>query len=101
MAELAPLIGQVIGVERAPITFQANGNKATLNIGQAVRAELTPVSESASQASMVAGAVCAHLPGSEARIGQATALNINEPNYGYGLDLQDQTGAVGRFRFEG
>ena len=42
VADIVKLIGEVVGVERAPITFKAEKGKGTLKIGQAVDAEMVP-----------------------------------------------------------
>src|SRR4051794_28903471 len=42
IADLAGLIGEVIAVERAPITFTVQGGKGILTIGDFVDAELAP-----------------------------------------------------------
>ncbi len=43
IADLAALIGEVVGVERVPITFTIQQGKGTLIIGQRVQAELVPL----------------------------------------------------------
>src|SRR5713226_6829784 len=40
IADLAALMGEVVGVERVPITFTVDKGKGTLIIGQRVKAEL-------------------------------------------------------------
>src|ERR687895_930131 len=42
IADLAGLIGEVIAVERAPITFTVEEGKGVLTIGEVVDAELAP-----------------------------------------------------------
>ena len=42
IADLAGLIGEVVGVERAPITFSVEGGNGRLTIGEIVHAEMTP-----------------------------------------------------------
>src|SRR4029453_10634656 len=42
IADLAGLIGEVVGVERAPITFSVEGGKGRLTIGTIVDAEMDP-----------------------------------------------------------
>ena len=45
VADVAALIGEVVGVERVPITFTVQQGKGTLIIGQRVQAELVPNGE--------------------------------------------------------
>ncbi len=45
VADLAQLFGEVVGVERAPITFDVDGGKGTLAIGQEVEADTAPLWE--------------------------------------------------------
>ena len=41
-AELAKLVGEVVGVERATIRFEVEGGRGTLSIGDVSHAELEP-----------------------------------------------------------
>ena len=42
VADLAQLVGEVMAVERLPMSFKVEGGKGTLSIGQAVEAEMAP-----------------------------------------------------------
>ena len=101
LADLAQLIGQVAGVERAPIDFQIQNGKGTLKVGQAVEAELAPSEEAAGHPATPHDYVCIALPGDRAEAGQARRYRIDAQNYGVNLNLEDQTVVHGGFRFEG
>lgn len=55
VADLAQLFGEVTGTERAPITFNANGGKGTLAIGQEIEAGTTPLWEAEGRAHTIHG----------------------------------------------
>jgi hypothetical protein len=42
IADMASLVGEVVGVERVPITAEIEGGKGTIKIGRAVEAEMEP-----------------------------------------------------------
>src|SRR5215203_3610368 len=50
VADLAQLFGEVIGTERAPITFSDNGGKGRLAIGQDIKADTAPLQEAEGRA---------------------------------------------------
>lgn len=41
LANVAPLIGEVVGVQSAPISFDKNGKKATVHVGDVLDLEVT------------------------------------------------------------
>jgi hypothetical protein len=102
VADLAQLIGEVAGVELAPIVFTVRGNKGTLKVGQAIEAKLMAPSHAATgHAATPHDDLCTTVPGSQTTLGEAEMYRVNTPNYGFNLDLQNQQIIQGRFRFEG
>jgi hypothetical protein len=101
VADLAQLIGEVAGVERAPIAFKIRAGKGTLKIGQTVNAKLAPSQTGTGHSTAPHDDVCTTIPGSQAFMGEATTYRVNAPTYGFDIDLQNHKVIQGRFRFEG
>jgi hypothetical protein len=102
IADVAQLMGEVAGIERAAIAFQVRDGKGSLTVGQAIDARLAAPSHGETvRAPVHHDDVCTTLPGSEAHMGEATMYRVNSPAYGLDLALQNYQVMQGRFRFEG
>jgi hypothetical protein len=101
VAEVARLIGDVAGVERAPIAFEIGDGRGSLRVGRTIEARLTAPPEGAGHGAAPHFDVCTTLPGSETRSGEAEAYRVDAPAHGVALDLRNHPVVQGRFRFEG
>ncbi len=105
VADFAQLIGEVVAVERAPITFTVEEGKGSLRIGSG----MTPVAE-ADMASYMGATekpttlqetVFSTIPGSPAYVSKATKYRRNSSDYGLrNVDLEGHNAIQGHFRFE-
>lgn len=98
VADLAQLIGEVVDVEQAPITFEVKEGKGTLEIGASIEAELAPF-QGATGSTTLHDAVFSTIPGSPAYVGKAPKYRANAPSLGMNIDLQDHNAVQGSFRF--
>ena len=64
VADLAGLIGEVVAVERVPITFTVDGGKGRLTIGSLVDAEMAPFMGATGNPTTLAETVFSTIPGS-------------------------------------
>lgn len=101
VADLAQLIGEVVGVERAPILFEVEGVKGTLKIGQVAEAQLEPFLGAGGQPTALHDTVFTTIPGSAAYVGKASSFRSNNPALGHNVNLQGHNAIQGSFRFEG
>ncbi|MFQ5961756.1 MAG: DUF1326 domain-containing protein, partial [Candidatus Methylomirabilales bacterium] len=101
VADLAQLIGEVAGVEQVPITFKVEGGRGTLQIGQAIQAEMAPLQGATGQSTTLQDTAFTTIPGSPAYVSKASAYRVNAPNYGFNINLQNHNAIQGSFRFEG
>jgi len=101
VADLAQLIGEVAGVEDAPITFTVQGGKGTLQIGQAIQAEMAPFQGATGQTTTLHDTAFTTIPGSPAYVSKASTYRVNIPNHGFNINLQNHNAIQGSFRFEG
>jgi len=100
IADLAQLIGEVVAVERVPITFTVEGGKGTYHIGSAVEAQLAPLLGADGKATTLHDSVFSTIPGSPAFVGRASEYRVNAPNLGFKFELQDHNAIQGNFHFD-
>ena len=102
LADLAQLMGEVIGVERAAIAFHVNKGKGSLRVGKVIDARLAPSSHGGTDHGGVPhDDVCTTLPGSETHTAEAATYRVDSPSYGFDIELENYTVLEGHFRFEG
>ena len=101
VADLAQLVGEVLAVERAPVTFEVEGVKGTLKIGSAIHAELEPFKGATGQSTALHDSVFTTIPGSPAYVGKASSYKVAVPDHGFEIDLEGHNAVQGSFRFEG
>jgi len=100
LADQAQLIGQVLAVERAPITFAVEKGKGTIKIGSVVEAEITPL-QGATGPTTLRDSIFSNIPGSPAYVGKAPRYRANVPSHGFNVDLKNHNAIQGHFRFVG
>jgi hypothetical protein len=98
VADLAGLIGEVVAVERVPITFTVEKGKGALKIGSAIEAELAPI-QGATGATTLHDSAFSSIPGSPAYVGKASKYRANASALGINVDLKDHNSVQGNFRF--
>src|SRR6478752_9712955 len=64
VADLAGLIGEVVAVERVPITFTVEGGKGRLTIGNVADADLIPFTGATGKTTVLSETVFSTIPGS-------------------------------------
>jgi len=97
VADLAQLVGEVVAVERQPVTFQVEGAAGRLAIGNAVEAELEPFTGATGQPTALHDTVFTTIPGSPAFAGKASTYKVTVPDYE--VDLTGHNAISGSFRF--
>jgi len=98
VADLAGLIGEVVAVERVPVTFTVKEGKGSLKLGSAVEAEMAPL-QGATGTTTIADSAFSSIPGSPAYVGKAPTYRANVPDLGISLDLSDHNSVQGNFHF--
>jgi hypothetical protein len=100
IADLVALIGEVVGVERVPITFQVDKGRGTLLIGQTVQAELVPFTGPTGEPTTLHESVFSTTPGSPAYVGRAEYYRSQIPALGHDVNLQNHNAIQGTFHFK-
>ena len=101
IADMAKLIGEVIGVERVPVKFEVEGVKGSLRIGKVIEADLQPFIGATGQPTTLHDSIFTTIPGSPAYVGKASKYKVNVPQHGFKIDLTDHNAVQGSFEFKG
>ena len=99
LADIAKMIKEVTGVERAPITFNLTSDSGKLVIGKAVDAGMKPIKGATGEYTSLRDAVFSTIPGAPALVGKSTHYRVNTPEFQE--DLEGHSAVWGAFRFEG
>jgi hypothetical protein len=100
LQELADLLGELIGVERAPIVLRREGRLTTLTIDRRILVEGT-TSEGPSGSVMTLGdGQLSDVLGSPAAVGESAHFRIGLAAQGIDLDLAGRSTMSGRFSYE-
>jgi hypothetical protein len=100
IADLAGLIGEVVAVERSPISFTVDGGKGHLTIGKLVEAEMAPFIGATGNPTTLAETVFSTIPGSPVFAAKASQFTKDGSPHGIpSVDLQGHNALQGHFRF--
>jgi hypothetical protein len=100
LAELSPLIGQVVGVYDVPIDFNVVEGKGTLRIGEAVSAEMQPYTDAQGRPTKLVDTIFSTIPGSPAFVGKAQNFRVNLPKHDMAWEFNGRNAVLGNFKFE-
>jgi hypothetical protein len=101
IADLAALVGEVVAVERVPVTFEVEEGKGRLRLGSAVTADLEPLQGATGKSTTLHDSVFTSIPGSPAYVGKAPVYKATSTALGLDIDLQNHNAVQGSFLFEG
>jgi hypothetical protein len=101
LADLAKLIGEMVGVYDAPIQFDMAEGKGTIRVGDAVSAEMAPYADSQGRPTKLVDSIFSTIPGSPAYVGKATSHRVNIPQHKMTWEFTGLNAVLGNFRLEG
>jgi hypothetical protein len=101
VAELAKLIGEVVSVERAPVTFAVNEGKGTLKISNVGGADLEPYLGPDGSVTTLANTIFSTVPGAPVFVGKATKYVSKNPALGHDFELTGHNALQSTFVFDG
>ena len=99
VADLAQLVGEVIGMERVPVTFEVEGVKGTMKYGELASAVLEPFKGATGESTALHDTVFTTIPGSPAYVGKSEHYTVDMEKYGFQIDLRGHNAVQGSFRF--
>jgi len=100
IADLAGLVGEVVSVEKAPIRFDVQGGKGTLQIGTAGYAELEPYRNASGATTTLADTVFSTVPGAPVFVGKSPRYRSRNEKLGIDVDLSGHNALQSTFVFD-
>jgi len=101
VADLAKLVGEVVSVERAPITFEVRKGRGTLRVGDVSYAELEPYKGADGSTTTLSNTIFSTVPGAPVFVGKATRYRSKHAALGHDLDLSGHNALQSAFVFDG
>jgi hypothetical protein len=101
IADFAKLIGEVVSVERVPITFDVHQSRGTLKIGEVSYAELEPYKGADGSATTLSNTIFSTVPGAPVFVGKAAQYRSRHPGLGHDLNLTGHNALQSVFVFDG
>jgi hypothetical protein len=99
VADLAQLVGEIMGTERVSITFAVEGMKGTMKYGEYASATLEPFKGATGESTALHDTIFTTIPGSAAYVGKAEHYQVDLPQHGFQISLHDHNAVQGSFRF--
>jgi hypothetical protein len=99
LGDLSKLIGEIVSVEQAPISFNVEGVAGRLTIGSGIEADLESFKGATGKPTALHDTIFTTIPGSPAYAGKASHYRAKAP--GFDVDLRGHNAVSGSFRFEG
>lgn len=101
IADLASLVGEVVGVERVPISFDVDAGTGRLRLGEQVAADVEGARGQGDRPTVLSDSVFSTIPGSPAYIGRAPRYSAKDKDLGIEVELSGYNSVQGNFVFEG
>jgi len=100
VADVASLIGEVVSVERAPITYTVVEGKGKIVVGDVAECEMEPYVGATGRITTLNESIFSTIPGSAAVVSKASKYKRNTEKHGLkNIDLTDHNAIQGTFRF--
>jgi len=100
IADFAKLVGEVVAVQRAPITFEVKEGEGTLKIGSTAEAVMAPYKGTGGRRTTLNDSVFSTIPGSPAYVSKASRYRRSTSALGLrDVDLEGHNAIQGKFRF--
>ncbi len=101
VADLAKFVGEVLTVQRAPITFELKEGQGTLKIGAMADCVMAPYKGAGDRVTTLNDSVFSTIPGSPAYVSKATRYKRNTQSIGLkDVSLENHNAIQGTFRFD-
>ena len=101
IADVAKLIGEVVGVERTSITFIAENGKGSLKIGEVADAEMVPYVTADGSVATLSNTLFSGSPGAPALLGSSPRYRAKHAAVGIDVDVSGHSAVECSFVFEG
>ena len=99
VGDLVKLVGEVVSVQKVPITFEVNGGSGTVKIGDDGYAELEPYRNATGATTTLADTVFSTVPGAPVFVGKSPAYRAKNAKLGIDLELSGHNALQSTFVF--
>jgi hypothetical protein len=82
LADLSQLVGEIVGMERVPITHEVRGGSGTLQAGTYVTAQMEPYRGPDGGVTTLRDSIFSTIPGSAAYVAKASLHRVDATKYG-------------------
>ncbi|HVE51139.1 MAG TPA: DUF1326 domain-containing protein [Casimicrobiaceae bacterium] len=100
VGELVKLVGEVVSVQKVPITFEVRGGSGTVKIGNDGYAELEPYRNATGATTTLADTVFSTVPGAPVFVGKAPTYRAKNAALGIDIDLKGHNALQSTFVFD-
>jgi len=100
IADFAKLVGEVVSVERTPITFDVQGGRGRLQVGEVSFAELEPYKGPDGSTTVLSNTIFSTVPGAPVFVGKATRYRSKHAKLGHDLDMTGHNALQSTFVFD-
>ena len=101
IADFAKLVGEVVSVERVPITFDVQEGRGTLKVGAVSFAELEPYQGADGSTTTLSNTIFSTVPGAPVFVGKASQYRSKHAALGHDLNLSGRNALQSIFVFDG
>lgn len=100
VAELAKLVGEVVSVDKVPVTFTVQGGRGTIQLGDAGYADLEPYTNASGATTTLADTVFSTVPGAPVFVGKSPKYRAKNKKLGIDLELAGHNALQSTFVFQ-
>jgi hypothetical protein len=100
VGDLVKLIGEVVSVERAPISFEVEGGRGTIKIGDHAYAELEPYQGATGATTTLTDTIFSTVPGAPVFVGKSPHYRSKNKALGIDIDLKGHNALQSIFKFD-
>lgn len=100
LQELADLLGELLGVEHAPITLRREGRLTTLSVGKRLLVEGVAIEGPSGRPTTLTDGKLSEVLGTPAETGESWRMRVGLAAHGMELDLRGRSTMSGRFSYE-
>jgi hypothetical protein len=101
VADLSKLYGEVVRIERTPITVDMKEGKGRLEVGSDIEAVMEPYRGATGHVTTLHDTAFSTIPGSPAYVSRASSYRAKNQALGFNIDLQGHNAIQGKFHFKG
>ena len=97
LADLAQLVGEIIGLERVPITHEVRGGEGVLQAGTFVSADMEPYRGPDGHPTTLRDSIFSTIPGSPAYVAKTKYNRVDIPSYGIKWSFEGRNAIQGDY----